>query len=84
MTSKAEKSLVYLPQVQGYEDVNPEELGGRGEVERYSFIFCSFHLKKTDTLFILIWIVRSRGENSVTVANIIMNSIFHETEFRIN
>lgn len=28
MTSKAEKSLVYLPQVQGYEDVNPEELGG--------------------------------------------------------
>lgn len=65
MTSQAEKSLVYLPQVQGYEDVNPEEMGGRGRGGRHSFIFCSFR-KKIDTFFILIWITRSRGENSVT------------------
>lgn len=38
MTSQAEKSLVYLPQVQGYEDVNPEELGG-GVWERDTPLF---------------------------------------------
>lgn len=43
---QAEKTLVYLPQAQGYEDVDPEEMGGGGEGrESHSFIFCSLHLK---------------------------------------
>lgn len=40
MTSQAEKSLVYLPQVQGYEDVNPEEMGEGGKTLLY-FLFLS-------------------------------------------
>ena len=62
VTSQAEKSLIYL-KFKVMKMSIQKRYGGGG---RHSFIFCSFHLKKINTFFILIWIMRSRGENSVT------------------
>lgn len=85
MTPQAEKTLVYLPQAQGYEDVDPEEMGGGGGGKRDSLLYILLSsLENTDTFFIPIGIQRSRVENSATVANMVINSIFHETEFMIN